>query len=52
MAKSKKLPPQFAKQAGSAGKVAKGKMSPVQANKLKHKPDAVLGKNDSAYHNC
>lgn len=32
--------------------VAKGKLSPVQANKIKHKAAAVLGKHDSAYHNC
>ena len=35
-----------------ADKVAKGKLSPVQANKIKHKADAVLGKHDTAYHNC
>jgi hypothetical protein len=33
-------------------KIAKGKLSPVQANKIKHKADAVLGKHDTAYHNC
>jgi hypothetical protein len=32
--------------------VAKGKLSPVQANKIKHKADAVLGKHDTRYHNC
>lgn len=32
--------------------VAKGKLTPVQANKIKHKADAVLGKHDSSYHNC
>lgn len=36
----------------AGNKVAKGKLSPMQANKLKHKADAVLGKHDSAYHNC
>lgn len=56
---AKKMPPQFAKQAkpvdGNApasAKVAKGRMSPAQAAKLKHSADAVLGKNDTAYHNC
>jgi hypothetical protein len=33
-------------------RVAKGKLSPVQANKIKHKADAVLGKHDATYHNC
>lgn len=32
--------------------VAKGKLSPAKANKIKHEADAVLGKHDSAYHNC
>lgn len=32
--------------------VAKGKLSPEQAAKIKHKADAVLGKHDTAYHNC
>jgi hypothetical protein len=32
--------------------VAKGKMSPVQASKIKHKADAVLGKHDCKYHNA
>lgn len=32
--------------------VAKGKLSPEQASKIKHSADAVLGKHDSAYHNC
>jgi hypothetical protein len=32
--------------------VAKGKLSPVQAAKIKHKADAVLGKHDCKYHNC
>lgn len=32
--------------------VAKGKLSPAQANKIKHKADAVLGKHDCSYHNC
>jgi hypothetical protein len=31
--------------------VAKGKLSPVQAAKIRHKAAAVLGKHDSAYHN-
>lgn len=30
--------------------VAKGKLSPEQAAKIKHKADAVLGHNDSKYH--
>lgn len=33
-------------------RVAKGKLSPVQANKIKHKAAAVLGKHDTTYHNC
>jgi hypothetical protein len=41
-----------AAKAKATDKVAKGKLSPKQANKLKHRSDAVLGKNDSAYHNC
>jgi hypothetical protein len=32
--------------------VAKGKLSPEQANKIKHKAAAVLGKHDTRYHNC
>ena len=32
--------------------VAKGKLSPAQAAKIKHKADAVLGKHDASYHNC
>jgi hypothetical protein len=32
--------------------VAKGKLSPVQAAKIKHKADAVLGKHDCKYHNA
>ncbi len=32
--------------------VRKGKLSPVQASKIKHKADAVLGNHDSKYHNC
>lgn len=32
--------------------LAKGKLSPEQASKIKHKADAVLGKNDCKYHNC
>lgn len=43
---------QFPKKKSASGSVAKGKLSPKAANKLKHKPEAVLGKNDSAYHNC
>lgn len=31
--------------------VAKGKLSPEQASKIKHKADAVLGKHDCQYHN-
>lgn len=31
--------------------VAKGKLSPAQASKIKHKADAVLGKTDTTYHN-
>jgi hypothetical protein len=31
--------------------VAKGKLSPEQAAKIRHKADAVLGKHDSTYHN-
>lgn len=30
--------------------VAKGKLSPEQASKIKHKAHMVLGKNDSKYH--
>ncbi len=30
--------------------VAKGKLSPEQASKIKHKADAVLGKHDTNYH--
>jgi hypothetical protein len=47
--KAKSLP---VSKSAAADKVAKGKLSPVQANKIKHKADAVLGKNDTAYHNC
>lgn len=32
--------------------VAKGKLSPEQASKIKHKADAVLGKHDCTYHNA
>ena len=32
--------------------VAKGKLSPEQASKIKHKAEAVLGKHDCKYHNC
>ncbi len=32
--------------------VSKGKLSPEQASKIKHKADAVLGKNDCKYHNA
>lgn len=31
--------------------VAKGKLSPVKAAKIKHKADAVLGVHDTNYHN-
>jgi hypothetical protein len=31
--------------------VAKGRLTPEQASKIKHKADAVLGKHDCAYHN-
>lgn len=52
---AKKTPPQFAKNttiAPSKGaKVAKGRMSAVQASKLKHSADAVLGNHDCSYHN-
>ena len=50
MAKFKSKP--FIKSPAPSAKVAKGKLSPVQANKIKHKADAVLGKHDTAYHNC
>lgn len=33
-------------------RVAKGKLSPVQAVKGRHSADAVLGKHDATYHNC
>lgn len=42
----------FPPKKSTSGKVAKGKLSPKAANNLKHKAEAVLGKNDSAYHNC
>lgn len=32
--------------------VAKGKLTPEQASKIKHKADAVLGHNDTTYHNA
>ena len=32
--------------------LAKGKLSPEQASKIKHKADQVLGKADCKYHNC
>lgn len=32
--------------------LAKGKLSPAQASKIKHKADQVLGKADCKYHNC
>jgi hypothetical protein len=32
--------------------LAKGKLSPEQASKIKHKADQVLGKGDCKYHNC
>jgi hypothetical protein len=50
MAKFKSKPLPVSKSAPD--KIAKGKISPVQANKIKHKADAVLGKHDTAYHNC
>lgn len=31
--------------------VAKGKLSPQQAAKIRHKADAVLGEHDTTYHN-
>jgi len=31
--------------------VAKGKLSPEQAAKIRHKADSVLGKHDTNYHN-
>lgn len=31
--------------------LAKGKLSPEQAAKIRHKADQVLGKTDSSYHN-
>lgn len=31
--------------------VARGKLSPMQANKIKHQADQVLGTNDCSYHN-
>jgi hypothetical protein len=34
-----------------SAQVAKGKMSPVMAARIKHKADAVLGKHDTSYHN-
>lgn len=49
---AKKTPPQFDGNAPASAKVAKGRMSPAQAAKQKHSADAVLGKNDTAYHNC
>jgi hypothetical protein len=32
--------------------LSKGKLSPEQASKIKHKADQVLGKTDCKYHNC
>lgn len=32
--------------------VAKGKLSPERASKIKHKAQMVLGKGDCTYHNC
>ena len=32
--------------------VAKGKLSPEAASKIKHKAKMVLGEADSKYHNC
>lgn len=52
---AKKLPPQFVKKAvpvAKNSKAAKGKLTPVQAAKIKHKADAVLGKHDCSYHNA
>lgn len=53
---AKKTPPQFAKKGVKSApvkgdKVAKGRMSAVQASKLKHSADAVLGNHDCSYHN-
>lgn len=48
----KSAPPPFVKKGGAGSKVAKGKLSPEQANKLKHGTDAVLGKHDHSYHNA
>lgn len=36
--------------ARAAGQLAKGKLSPEQAAKIRHKADQVLGKTDSTYH--
>lgn len=36
--------------ARDAQKLAKGHLSPEQAAKGRHKPNMVLGENDSAYH--
>lgn len=55
MAKArKKSVARFAASAGDHAekRVIKGKLSPVKAAKDKHAPAAVLGKRDSAYHNC
>lgn len=35
----------------ASDRVAKGKLSPEQAAKIMHKPNAVLGKDDCSYHN-
>lgn len=32
--------------------LATGKLTPAQANKIKHKAAMVLGKGDCSYHNC
>ena len=32
--------------------VAKGKLSPADAAKIRHKANHVLGETDSTYHNC
>jgi hypothetical protein len=32
--------------------VAKGKLSPADAAKIRHKANHILGETDSTYHNC
>lgn len=39
-------------EARATQQVAKGKLSPAQASKIKHKAAAVLGKHDCSYHNA